>query len=79
MRIDVKRSSTPVAVAVNGAIIEGADIAREVQNHAGSSPKQAWQDATRALVVRQLLLQRADALHLTAAPRTENGPVRRVV
>ena len=73
MRIDVKRSSTPVAVAVNGAIIEGADIAREVQNHAGSSPKQAWQDATRALVVRQLLLQRADALHLTATPRTENG------
>ena len=73
MRIDVARSVTPVPVAVNGDTIDRADIAREVQHHAGTSPKQAWDEATRALIVRKLLLQRAHALGLTAEPRAAGG------
>ncbi len=60
-------------VSVNGVIIANGDIAREVQNHEGASPAAAWQAATRALVVRELLLQRAATLGLTPAPRTEDG------
>ena len=44
-----------------------------MQNHAEATPKDAWQEATRALVVRELLLQRAHALHLAAEPRSEAG------
>jgi len=67
------RSNPAPTVAVNDAIIANTDIAREVQNHAGATPLQAWQDATRALVVRELLLQRARALNVIAQPRSETG------
>ena len=73
MRIETKRSSAPKIVAVNEAVIASADIAREVQNHEGISPIVAWETATRALVVRELLSQRARALALVAEPRSENG------
>ena len=73
MRIDIARSFTPVPIAVNGEIVDRAGIAREVQHHPGGSPKQAWDAATRALVVRALLLQRAHALGLTAEPRSADG------
>lgn len=75
MRTVLTRNTTapPPPVAVNGAVITNATIAREVQNHAEATPKQAWQEATRALVVRELLLQRARALDLTATPRSEAG------
>ena len=73
MRIETKRSFAPKFVAVNEAVIANADIAREVQNHEGISPVVAWEAATRALVVRELLSQRARALDLVAAPRSENG------
>lgn len=74
MRVNTIRSTwTQAAVAVNEAIIAAADIAREVQNHAGGSPKQAWEEATRALIVRELLMQRARSLNLVAEPRSENG------
>ena len=74
MRITTLRSSAaPTTVAVNGAVIAGADIAREVQNHAGGSPRQTWDAATRALVVRELLLQRARKLQLVAEPRSQDG------
>lgn len=73
MRTVLTRSTTTPPVAVNGAVIANADIAREVQNHAEATPKQAWQEATRALVVRELLLQRAHALGLAAAPHSEDG------
>ena len=72
MRI-VTRTHTAPPIAVNGAVIAGADIAREVQNHTEATPRQAWQEATRALVVRELLLQRARALSLAAVPRSEGG------
>jgi peptidyl-prolyl cis-trans isomerase C len=73
MRINTVRASAPRFVTVNGAVIASADIAREVQNHQGSSPASAWEAATRALVVRQLLSQRAASLGLVAEPRSENG------
>ena len=73
MRIDTIRSSAPAIVAVNETIIASADIAREVQNHEGGTPMTAWESATRALVVRQLLSQRVHALGIVAEPRSENG------
>jgi peptidyl-prolyl cis-trans isomerase C len=73
MRTVTMRSNPAPTVAVNDAIIANTDIAREVQNHAGATPLQAWQDATRALVVRELLLQRARALNVIAQPRSETG------
>lgn len=73
MRTVTMRSAPAREVAVNGAVIANADIAREVQNHAGASPKEAWQAATRALVIRELLLQRARALDLRAEPLSEGG------
>lgn len=75
MRIDLIRreASPPVPVAVNGTVIPHADIAREVQNHQAADPRAAWAEATRALVIRELLLQRAATLGLTPEPRTEGG------
>ena len=60
-------------VAVNGVVIANGDIAREVQNHDQPSPAEAWSAATRALVVRELLAQRARQLNLAAAPQSEGG------
>ncbi|MGE0224454.1 MAG: peptidylprolyl isomerase [Acetobacteraceae bacterium] len=73
MRKVLQRSSPPMPVTVNGVSIARADIAREVQNHHGGSPKQAWEEATRALVIRELLTQRARALGLLAEPRVADG------
>jgi peptidyl-prolyl cis-trans isomerase C len=60
-------------VAVNDVAIPPAAIAQEVQHHAGGSPQAAWQAATQALVVRELLLQRARACGVTATPRSQDG------
>src|SRR5487761_1908118 len=60
-------------VTVNDVAIPHATIAREVQNHQAASPAGAWEQATRALVIRELLLHRARALDLAADPRTEDG------
>jgi len=73
MRTVTMRTAIAQPIAVNGAVIARADVAREVQNHAGAMPQEAWEDATRALVIRELLLQRAHALGLIAEPRSENG------
>lgn len=60
-------------VTVNDTSIPAATIAREVQNHQAHTPKAAWQLATRALVIRELLLQRARVLDLVAEPREQDG------
>lgn len=73
MRTVTMRSTPAREIVVNGAVIANADIAREVQNHAGASPKEAWQAATRALVIRELLLQRARSLNVVAEPLSEDG------
>ncbi|MEX2454140.1 MAG: peptidylprolyl isomerase [Rhodospirillaceae bacterium] len=56
------------AVSVNGVAIPERDIASEAQNHPAASPEEARHEATLALVVRQLLLQRAGALGLDPEP-----------
>lgn len=73
MRVQTMRAAPPRFVSVNGTVIANADIAREVQNHPDGTPGGAWQAATRALVVRQLLLQRAASLGLASDPGSENG------
>lgn len=66
-------AAKPVKVSVNGTTIPRDDIVREMQNHPADNPPAAWQQAARALVVRQLLLQRAAALGLAPEPLTDDG------
>ncbi len=56
----------PMTVSVNGVTIARDAIVREMQHHAAPKPIAAWQQAARALVIRELLLQRAR--HLGVAP-----------
>ncbi len=58
----------PVAVSVNGVSIGREAIVREMQHHPAPKPIAAWQQAARALVVRELLLQRAHRLGVTPEP-----------
>jgi peptidyl-prolyl cis-trans isomerase C len=52
-----------------GAVEIGPEaIAREMQNHPGGDPEQAWREAARALAVRELLLAEARRLGLDLAP-----------
>lgn len=66
----------PETVSVNGVAISRDAIAREVQHHKAPKPFEAWQSAARALVIRELLLQRARSLGITSSPR-DNGSGRR--
>lgn len=59
------------AVSVNGVVISRADIAQETQNHPATKPLDAMRAATRALVVRQLLLQEARRLAIPADPASD--------
>lgn len=61
-------SAKPRAVSVNGVTIPRDDIARETQNHAAKTPIDAWKQAARALVVRELLIQEAERLGVVAEP-----------
>jgi len=65
--------ATPVAVSVNGIPIPRDAIVREMQHHPAAKPIEAWQSAARALVVRQLLLQRAQALTIAAEPAEDEA------
>jgi peptidyl-prolyl cis-trans isomerase C len=60
------------AITVDGVVIPHASIAREVQNHPAESPAEAWTDAARALIVRELLLQEAGRLGIEAERRQDN-------
>ncbi|MDN6857658.1 peptidylprolyl isomerase [Pseudomonas sp. CAN2814] len=53
-------------IEVNGVAIAEDELARELQYHPAASHAEALYSACRALVVRQLLVQRADALGLEA-------------
>jgi len=55
-------------VSVNGVAIPRDLIAHEVQNHPARSPAESLKAATRALVVRELLLQEARRLAIEAEP-----------
>jgi len=58
-------------VVVNGATIGRDAIVREMQYHPGTKPLEAWQSAAQALIVRELLAQRARHLGLTAEPEAD--------
>jgi peptidyl-prolyl cis-trans isomerase C len=62
----------PVAVSVNGVSIARDAIVREMQHHAAPKPIAAWQQAARALVIRELLLQEARRLALAAQPLSDD-------
>ena len=57
----------PVTVSVNGVSIAREAIVREMQHHPADKPIAAWQQAARALVIRELLLQEARRIELCAA------------
>ena len=54
--------------SVNGVEIQQADIAAEAQNHPAPTPGEALEAAARALVIRELLLQRARTLGIKPSP-----------
>ncbi|MCB8836320.1 peptidylprolyl isomerase [Aurantimonas sp. VKM B-3413] len=58
-------------VSVNGVPISRKAIAAEVQNFPARNPGEGWLAATRALVVRELLLQEARRLDIAAEPQTD--------
>lgn len=64
----------PVAmpqVTVNGVVISRKAIAAEVQNCPAANPGEGWRAATRALVIRELLLQEAQRLQLAAVQEVD--------
>jgi len=68
------RSSAPVTmppVSVNGVAISRKAIAAETQNFPAANPGAAWYAATRALVIRQLLLEEARRLAIAAEPQAD--------
>jgi len=65
----MKRALFP-EIIVNGEIIDAGVIATEAQNHAApkGKPGLAWRKAAQALVIRTLLLQKAQARKLKVTP-----------
>ncbi len=62
-----------VPIMVNGVPIDHDVISREAQHHPAPSPHQAWQQAARALLVRELLLQEAQRQGLRAEPLSDGS------
>jgi peptidyl-prolyl cis-trans isomerase C len=60
-------------VSVNGVVIAHDIISRETQNHPAADPAVAWAAATRALVLRELLLQEARRSGLQAQPLADGA------
>ena len=48
------------------------EIVREMQHHAAPKPIAAWQQAARALVIRELLLQEAQRLAIAPQPASDS-------
>jgi peptidyl-prolyl cis-trans isomerase C len=63
----------PAVVGVNGVAIPRDAIRREVQNHPAATPIEAWKEAARALVVRELLLQEVQRLEIPSEPLSEES------
>lgn len=58
-------------VTVNGVTISRKAIAAEVQNFPARNPGEGWRAATRALVIRELLLQQARRLDVSVEQKTD--------
>jgi peptidyl-prolyl cis-trans isomerase C len=63
-------------VRVNGVEIAPEAIAREMQHHPASDAETAWRGAARALAMRELLVQEALRLGLTAEPEADEAGAR---
>ena len=63
----------PEAISVNGVEIARDDIAREAQHHPAAAPRTAFEDAARALVIRELLIQEARRIEMEAAPLSDDA------
>lgn len=61
-------STPPPPIRVNGKEISCTDITRETQNHPAATPGEAREEAARALVIRELLLQAATERGLVPEP-----------
>jgi len=66
VKVDPKPKSPEIYV--NGVEITLEDIQQEVQNHEAETAKDAYLSAARALVIRELLLQKAQGLGIDAEP-----------
>ncbi len=58
-------------ISVNGVVLPYAAVAAEAQNHSAASPAEAFTEAARALVVRELLVQEAKRRGLTPEPEQD--------
>jgi len=58
-------------VSVNGVAISRKAIAAEVQNFPARNPGEGWRAATRALAIRELLLQEARRLDIAVEQRSD--------
>jgi peptidyl-prolyl cis-trans isomerase C len=65
------RNARRPPVVVNGVMIPVREIAAETQNFPAFLPGEAWQQAARALVIRELLIQEARRLGIRPEPQTE--------
>jgi peptidyl-prolyl cis-trans isomerase C len=67
------RGAAPVRreITVNGRAIPHAAIARETQHHPAPTATASWRAAAEALVIRELLLQEAQALQVEAEPQAD--------
>lgn len=74
-----RRRFAPVTVSVNGVEITAAAIAREAQNHPSDDPDMAWNQAVRALTIRELLRQEAERQGIVAEPLTDDEGRRETV
>lgn len=70
-RVPPKARPVLDSVSVNGVEIAESEILAEAQNHPAENPGAALLAAARALVIRQLLLQRAVALNLVSVPEKD--------
>jgi len=66
-------------VTVNGVAISRKAIAAEVQNFPARNPGEGWHAATRALVIRELLLQEARRLDIAVEQMVDQGGRRETV
>jgi peptidyl-prolyl cis-trans isomerase C len=60
-------------ISVNGVVLPYAAVAAEAQNHSAVSPAEAFAEAARALVVRELLLQEAKRRGRTPEPEQDSA------
>jgi peptidyl-prolyl cis-trans isomerase C len=66
-------------VIVNGVTISRKMIATEVQNFPAANPGEGWRAATRALVIRELLLQEARRLDVPIVQKTDEDGRRETI